>query len=301
MIIEIVNWKKFNPRTDVKASSWFRFEHTMMFDPFWDDLQAEDFAVFLFLMSYASMKNDPRLELSLESIARHSRVSEETATEALKILETKGAVRVEHVPVTRPLRARTANVSLRTNERTDGRNVTDDTNEREQGRARPAPRATTPSGTAQIKDLFLEEYLKRHGHPYPNWGKSENGKVSNWLKSVSLDHAKELVPLFMQWTDPYVVKAGHPLGLLIAQHVRLWTDHVRLGQKALTIDSHNRAAKEVTENARNVGFAVRFADRQRSFGGDKSLPDQTQAGVPRVNGDPFDGEEAFALSGPENV
>ena len=31
--VQVLNWKRFNPRSDVKTSSWFRMDHSILDSP----------------------------------------------------------------------------------------------------------------------------------------------------------------------------------------------------------------------------------------------------------------------------
>lgn len=87
--IEILNWEKFNPRKDVTNPSWFRLEHSFMFDPEWDHLDGQEIAVWIYLLAYASFKK-PVFDFDIDTIARKARVTKakaETAIEKLKDLQ----------------------------------------------------------------------------------------------------------------------------------------------------------------------------------------------------------------------
>jgi hypothetical protein len=136
------------------------------------------------------------------------------------------------------------------------------------------------SHTAKIRDCFLEEYKKKFKHDYLNWGAKENGQIKNWLRSIALEKALELIPLFMRWNDPYVVKAGHPVGLLVTQHVRLWTDYQRSQEKYLATAEH----KETQEELKNAA-AIKLVGRQAIKDGSLLENHTAQIGQLPINGD----------------
>lgn len=122
--IEILNWDKYNGRSDVKHSSWFRMEHSVAIDPEWDHFQAAEKWIWVFLMSIASLKNRGVLEISAEQIAARNHVETETVLSSIQKLKEKGCVKLT-------LRGRTANGTRTVRERiaTDGR--TDETDGRD--------------------------------------------------------------------------------------------------------------------------------------------------------------------------
>jgi hypothetical protein len=52
--IEILNWEKYNPRRDIKASSWFRMDHLVFEDPKFYELGPECWGVLMYLFCQAS-------------------------------------------------------------------------------------------------------------------------------------------------------------------------------------------------------------------------------------------------------
>jgi hypothetical protein len=108
--IEILNWDKFNPRKDVGKPSWFRFEHSIMFDPDWDNFVGEEIAVWLFLLCFASFKNKGVVAIDEATIARRARVDIGHVRSALEKLTEKQCIsitsRARNADVTPTLRER---------------------------------------------------------------------------------------------------------------------------------------------------------------------------------------------------
>lgn len=163
-VIEIINWKKFNPRTDVKHSTWFRLQHTLAFDPEWSHFNGEEKWVWVFLMSTASLKNRAHVEMSDEIIAATAKVSIENVRSAIQKLTEKGCIKMRNVRGTRSLRGRSP-TDGRTDE-TDGRNETDST----------APR----SGATQLVEIWNAHCGKL---PKVRGAKGKRGKAAEarWL------------------------------------------------------------------------------------------------------------------------
>lgn len=119
--IEIVGWKAFNARRDVKHSSWFRMEHKLAFDPEWHHVTAQELWVWVWLLSFASLKNKGTLEVSDGAIAEGAKVTLEVVLSAKQLLISKGCVTVT-------VRKRTARVTStsRTRSTTDRTDRTDE-------------------------------------------------------------------------------------------------------------------------------------------------------------------------------
>tara|TARA_R110000868_G_scaffold62962_2_gene189933 strand:- start:1446 stop:2384 length:939 start_codon:yes stop_codon:yes gene_type:complete len=297
-IIEILNWDKFNPRTDVKASSWFRFEHNVFFDPEWDAFDGMEIAVWSYLLAFASFKRGKcKFDYDADSISKYARVPIEKVFSAIEKLVEKQCIKlINPAHVTRAVRARTVDVSLR--DETDGtvrdgtrRTVRYVTNS-------PPPQATAP--VAELRDAFLESYRNEFKREYPGWGAKENGMAAKWLKSISLENAKRLCALYPKWNDPWVTKQGHPLGILMAQYVQLdaWAQSskqlilkIAAGKAAESVDLKRAIDSEEMKR----GLAAKIQQRQRSdLGRSGRIPGQlslaTEERIPAIDGDPFSGD-----------
>lgn len=127
--IEILNWEKFNERSDVKHSSWFRLEHSIAFDPEWDHFSAEERWVWVWILSLASFKNRRTIYVSTEGISDRTKVSIETVSSALQKLAAMGCIKItsrgRNARGTKSTRGRSP-TDGRTDE-TDGRDETNET------------------------------------------------------------------------------------------------------------------------------------------------------------------------------
>lgn len=59
LVVTIQNFEKYNPRSDVKVSSWFRLEHSIFSDPKIYSLAPDEFRTWIYLLCEAS-KSNPR-------------------------------------------------------------------------------------------------------------------------------------------------------------------------------------------------------------------------------------------------
>lgn len=108
--------------------------------------------------------------------------------------------------------------------------------------------ANAPSSVSQIRNCFLENFKKRYGYDYPQWGAKENGQAATWLKSISLGRALELIPAYLGWNKPFFVERGHPFGLLIASTPQLVTDINSVRSKESSKKAFVEAVKGAVES-----------------------------------------------------
>lgn len=124
MFIKIINWEKYNPRKDIKSTSWFRLQNDFWTDPMLTKLKPDQKLVWIVLLSLASRARNSNFVLDLKWTAHSLDIKLDSFSKAIKHFEECGKIEVlESKPdeprdadVTCTLRARTA-----TNERTDGR------------------------------------------------------------------------------------------------------------------------------------------------------------------------------------
>ena len=97
MIITVVNWTKYNPRTDVKSSSWLRLEHDLFEDSDLYGLRCEEMGVWLYLLCQASKKNNETFTINFDHAKIVGRISEKVLKSTISKLKALGKIRYEHV------------------------------------------------------------------------------------------------------------------------------------------------------------------------------------------------------------
>lgn len=126
--ITILNWEKFNPRRDVKQSSWFRMEHGLFEKPEFYQFDHSEICLWVYILCLASRKNGPTVTLYVLHANRVGRFDDKTIESGLEKLNDIEVITYKHV--TRPVRTRTPTVrrrALRDETRRDDtvRDVTD--------------------------------------------------------------------------------------------------------------------------------------------------------------------------------
>jgi hypothetical protein len=90
--VEIYNWEKFNPRADVKVSTWFRVEHTIATSQTLFGLEAAERWVWIALLAMASQRSISTFEFNLDYFVWSAGVDGDTVLSALEKLEQNGAL-----------------------------------------------------------------------------------------------------------------------------------------------------------------------------------------------------------------
>lgn len=124
--VTINNWDKYNGRKDIKAASWFRLSNGIFEDPDFFEFSREELLVWIYILSLASKKQLPDIELSLAHATRVAGFDSTTVESSLHLLARISAITTperqantpnppENTPadadVTRTLRGRTDKIT----------------------------------------------------------------------------------------------------------------------------------------------------------------------------------------------
>lgn len=101
--VEVLNWKKYNPRTDVKNPSWFRVEHSLLEDDDFYDFSHSELIAWIYMLSQANKKRGGIIRLSFERAEKLARLKRAVLLSAISKLK---ALHVITVHDTDTLRAR---------------------------------------------------------------------------------------------------------------------------------------------------------------------------------------------------
>jgi uncharacterized protein YeaC (DUF1315 family) len=116
--LEILNWDKFCPRKDLKATTWLRLQNNLLENPDFFDFDHSELMFWVYALSCASKKQTPEVRINVSHAVKIGRFQKETILSAIEKLESLQCVRivsgVKHADVTHTLRGQHT-----TNERTD--------------------------------------------------------------------------------------------------------------------------------------------------------------------------------------
>lgn len=90
--VEIKNWNKFNPRTDVKSCTWFRMSNDFFNDPEFYGFTIEARMIWIFLLCTASKKMTSKIKINTQMIADNLGVRVESIDFALEALLKVGCL-----------------------------------------------------------------------------------------------------------------------------------------------------------------------------------------------------------------
>lgn len=139
-LIEIIKWDKYNPRKDLKATSWVRLQNSLFGDPEFIEFNHSELLFWIYLLSLASQKQIGSIHFKqrhAEEVGRFSKQDIHSAIQKLvemncikvsvpaSVKVTESTLRARDVDVTQTLRGCDADDTLRTNERNE-RNVTNE-------------------------------------------------------------------------------------------------------------------------------------------------------------------------------
>ena len=282
MRVEIVNWDKYNPRSEAKAWSWFRMQNGFFTDPDFHDVDETAKLVFLYLLCERSetaketFKVNPRLAATL--LGSNTTVGAVEA--AILNLVDIGKIKVhdepsrthkhadvrERTPTRADVRERThtksdAILPFPTDGRTDETDVTDVTNEtRRDGtdetngsadllpEARPAPRkARAPTGGSEVWAAYAAAYEARYGHA-PVRNARTNAQCSQLVGRLGLEAAVNVVRFYLTHQGRFYVQTCHALGACLKDAEGLHTQMLA-GVRVTGSDAQQQDRRQATLGA----------------------------------------------------
>lgn len=119
--IEVLNWAKYNPRTDSKKPTWFRLDNDLATGPGFFDLDSEQKWLWVVILSLVSQKNGQVILWNFRYIATITKISEKKQIQTIDIFEKFGRLRVSRKVTSRDSPA----TNVRTNEHTSA--ISDET------------------------------------------------------------------------------------------------------------------------------------------------------------------------------
>ena len=137
MLIEVLKWDKYNPRSDVKSTRWLRLQNDILIELY--ELTNDQKLVWIALLCEASRKQTGKIDISPGLIAALLKVTEDVVVQSVEAFAKLGFVALlppaRHAHVTRTSRKRPVDVALRNG---TGRDVT----------GRDVVRPETPDGVS---------------------------------------------------------------------------------------------------------------------------------------------------------
>jgi hypothetical protein len=223
--LELLNWDKYNPRKDLKATTWMRFQNSIYEDPQFFDFDHGEICFWIYLLCMASKKQSSTVIVNITHAERIGRFKKSTIDSCIEKLKHINCVTERHAHVTSTLRARHT-----TNERTE-QNMTNVTNDTHATRARYAVEKnaenlpTDKSGGSKVWDRYREQFVKRYGvEPM------RNAKVNAQCKQLYERLGESgigAIDFYLTHNDSWYLKNQHDLGSLLAKAESIFTQWQR--------------------------------------------------------------------------
>lgn len=208
--IEVINWDKYNPRTDSKRPTWFRFENALATGPAFFGLDSDQKWLWVVILSLVSQANGKPITWNSDYVHSLTGIKVKKQDETLGIFEKFVRLRVS--------REVTTGDSPATDERTDGRDETDETNELLPTGSSP----DRPAGTI-VWEAYSYAYRKRYGvEPVRN--AAVNSQLKQFASRLPGNEAPEVAIFYLTHSDWYYVKNRHPVGAMLRDAEKLRTE-----------------------------------------------------------------------------
>lgn len=178
--IEVINWDKFNPRTDSKKPTWFRFENDLATGPTFYGLDSEQKWLWVIILSLVSQKNGQAIKWNYRYVESISGISKDKQDKSMNIFEEFSRLRVsrKNLPVGKYL-------TLRLNPATNERDETNETNETRRTNELVAPAGADALAESQ-RDPLVSDSLDQ-AKPVPKISRPKKGVTEKTLGSKIFD------------------------------------------------------------------------------------------------------------------
>lgn len=237
----ILNYEKFNPRSDVKRPSWYRKENNIYFDEKFFDYTAHELLVWDFLLSSASRNHDATFRYNEAYISQYSRVPIDEVRTAVQKLERDGAVRVDREPRNVNVPPTNARVPKRiATEITENTEITNSTKNTDARSLRESPPGNPVVGK------YIDEFRKKYSGTTPGLA----GKDFKLLKQIGEiegpEVASDMVTVFFQMPEDWFKTKCHDVGTF-------WENRNKV-KAALHTGRADPARKSVLEELEEMGL-----------------------------------------------
>lgn len=217
---EIPNFGKYNPRKDVSTTIWFRLSNMTFYDAKFAQLGTFSKLLWFYLMSEFSRAGAKPVRSSCSLVARTVSIRRTQVQFAVAELERNQMIKVlwRDADVT----LQTDNTDKQTNNTNSSKpakksltKVQSDVN-LEQPTSQNLPQITKKSETktAATWESFSNAYRKRYGSD-PVRNATTNSQMSNVVKRIGEEEAPEVAAFFVTLNDPWYMKQGHAIGILL--------------------------------------------------------------------------------------
>lgn len=271
VLITVINWEKYNPRSDRRHHSWFRMQNDIATDAKLFGLTAAQKFVCICLFAEVSRSGGKQTGIRLKYFSHVAGVTDSEVLDTIKHLADNGVITVEsgnHPTPTGNQLTPTLFVTntigaLRTNERT---NVTYDTNERTKNLSPGVP--PSQCETEKVKkpkkkeaDPLAKEtwsaYAAAYTKQYPAAGEPVrnamvNGQISQFVKRLG-EEAPRVAEFYLQHHDQFYIRNLHPVGIMLRDAEKLRGEW-KMGKAITGSDAKGAERRTNNRNAFQAAF-----------------------------------------------
>lgn len=274
MKIEIVNWAKYNPRTDVKNTTWFRLENT-----FWSDqviflLDNDAKMVWFTLLALASQRMSGVVDVEPTFVSAVLRVDVSKVTTTLEHLKVAKKIvyvtsRARNAGVTSTCSQEHVDVPPPTYEQDERTNSTDTTAEQEVALSPPGNEPMKPESEPPKAEPEPETFTARQFVDAWNEHRGSLAEVKRLTASRAdkIKTRRKEEPELAYWVA--CIKRMAASEFLTGKNPRGWivdiewltendTNHVKVSEGKYD----NRAGKAAAEPNRDASTALRIEDAE---------------------------------------
>lgn len=241
--IEVVNWEKYNPRTDRANYSWFRLQNDIATEPKFHALTTAQRFIAVCLFAEVSKSGGKIARVRLSWLADQLKTAICEIHSTIRVLVSEGVFRCPSVSL---LPA------------TNDTYVTNVTNETDVTLA-PAPKrdraAREPSRIKPVWEKYKSAFEGRYGTA-PPWNAKSAGMLKQLIGRIPEDEAPDVAAFYVLHSDAFYVRSGHPIGLLLKDAEKLRTEWAT-GRKVTSMQARQAEARDANVDAMKAYLAGR--------------------------------------------
>jgi len=211
--ITINNWEKYNARSDVRKSWWFKLSNDICNDPDMRHLSNAQFRVWVYLLSMSSKTANARLRVYFKDVWTLTKLNRKKTLSLFKHLEN-----IKIISVTDSARLWNVNVApeeRRGEKRREEERRTKLATNLKNEKPLPVTRLDKPDANLLIA-FYCDLFIKKNSINPVITGK-DAGILKRFVKEVGLAKAKEMLVAYFSMPDAFVVEKAYAVELFVSK------------------------------------------------------------------------------------
>jgi hypothetical protein len=256
--LEVVNWGKYNARSDVKHATWLKLSNRIMEDSVIGSLTAAGFKFWIYLLTECSKEGQRSIRRTTENIRRISRLRTHEIHMSIRELTEKNKVLLLTPSNIEELNAKRVRIRALDKIRLDKNRLEEIAMASAEAIALPTKRvrenSKDPSNTTLVWEAYAEAYGSRYGEKPPRNSRNM-GLCKNFVARMPAEDATEVARFYLTHNDTYYVKSLHPLSLMLRDAEKLRTEW-KVGRQMTT-----QNARQIEQLSANADAVATFLKR----------------------------------------